>query len=166
MLFLVLLNVWCSHPGFLKMVPHSAPAGPTNSWHVCQSFISTFLLVDLCTRCSQTTHGWREVSESSCSLGKARTNSEITFIWRWGRSSQSWAFPARWGAVASRAVQHAGEGTHGPQQPHNLQDRVQRGAREEGKGWWDGNCWEPGLKLELLCNPIAVLQKSRLNRLC
>lgn len=91
MLFLVLLNVWCSHPGFLKMVPHPAPARPTNSWHVCQSFISTFPLVDLCTRCSQATHGWREVSESSCSLGKDRTKSEITSIWNWGRSSQSWA---------------------------------------------------------------------------
>lgn len=43
-------------------------------------------------------------------------------------------------AVASRAVQGAGDGTHGPQQPHSLQDR--------GEGWEDGNCWEPGLKLE------------------
>lgn len=30
-------------------------------------------------------------------------------------------------AVASRAVQRAGDGTHGPQQPHSLQDRGEVG---------------------------------------
>lgn len=65
-------------------------------------------------------------------------------------------FPMLFGeAVASRAVQDAGDGTHGPQQSHSLRDRVQRGAK--GTGWEDGNCWVPGLKLELLCYPTVVL---------
>lgn len=73
---------------------------------------------------------------------------------------------AIWGSSGQQGCTTADDSTCGPQQPQSLQDRVQRGAQEKNKGWEDGNCWEPGLELELLCIPTAVLQKSRLNQLC
>lgn len=166
MLFLVLLNVWCSHPAFLKMVPHPAPAGPyelVTCLPVFHLHIPTCgSLLQVQSSCSQVERGLREFLQPwenqitrlhLCEAEREAVGAELLPSVIWGSSGQ-------------QGCTTAGDSTCGPQQPQSLQDRVQRGAQEKDKCWEDGNCWEPGLELELLCIPTEVLQKSRLNQLC
>lgn len=139
MLFLVLLNVWCSQPGFLKTAPHPTPSIRAHAVSASAPSPGSHFWTGWPAAAKQ--HGDGERSQSSGGFRKTALTQRggICIQLRERQLQASFSPPCK--AEASRAVQPTCEGTHGPSSHpacgkgcRDQRGRNAKGGRAEGAG--------------------------------